>query len=101
MAFTDDGNGSQYPNYGRVLLFYLSGPMIFGVAKAIAREHSAMADCDVLIMDLSDVPMLGVTASLAVENAIKDAAEQGRQVFLVGATGNWLVVSSSVLQRCI
>ncbi|MEL7008599.1 MAG: SulP family inorganic anion transporter, partial [Cyanobacteria bacterium J06588_4] len=25
---------------GRVLLFYLSGPMIFGVAKAISREHN-------------------------------------------------------------
>jgi len=72
---------------GRVLLFYLSGPMIFGVSKAIAREHTAMADSDVLIMDLSDVPMLGVTASLAIENAIKDASEQGRQVLIVGATG--------------
>ncbi|OCQ94229.1 sodium-independent anion transporter [Nostoc sp. MBR 210] len=72
---------------GRVLLFYLSGPMIFGVSKAIAREHSAMAESDVLIMDLSDVPMLGVTASLAIENAIKDASEQGRQVLIVGATG--------------
>ncbi|MBD0263865.1 MAG: SulP family inorganic anion transporter [Tolypothrix sp. Co-bin9] len=71
---------------GRVLLFYLSGPMIFGVSKAIAREHSAMADSDVLIMDLSDVPMLGVTASLAIENAIKDASEQGRHVLVVGAT---------------
>jgi len=29
---------------GQVLLFYLSGPMIFGVAKAIAREHSAMGN---------------------------------------------------------
>jgi sulfate permease, SulP family len=73
--------------HGRVLLFYLSGPMIFGVSKAIAREHSAMADSDVLIVDLSDVPMLGVTASLAIENAIKDASEQGRHVLLVGATG--------------
>jgi SulP family sulfate permease len=72
---------------GRILLFYLSGPMIFGVSKAIAREHSAMADSDVLILDLSDVPMLGVTASLAIENAIKDASEQGRQVFIVGAGG--------------
>ncbi|KYC39684.1 Bicarbonate transporter BicA [Scytonema hofmannii PCC 7110] len=72
---------------GRVLLFYLSGPMIFGVSKAIAREHSAMADSDVLIVDLSDVPMLGVTASLAIENAIKDASEQGRQVLIVGANG--------------
>lgn len=72
----------------RVLLFYLSGPMIFGLSKAIAREHTAMADHDVLVLDLSDVPMLGVTASLAIENAIKDAVEQGRQVFIVGATGS-------------
>ncbi|MDB9343524.1 SulP family inorganic anion transporter [Nodularia spumigena CS-586/05] len=72
---------------GRVLLFYLSGPMIFGVSKAIAREHSAMVDSDVLILDLSDVPMLGVTASLAIENAIQDAYEQGRQILVVGAGG--------------
>jgi SulP family sulfate permease len=72
----------------RVLLFYLSGPMIFGVSKAIAREHTAMADHDVLVLDLSDVPMLGVTASLAIENAIKDAVEQGRHVFVVGAAGS-------------
>jgi sulfate permease, SulP family len=72
---------------GRILLFYLSGPMIFGVSKAIAREHSAMADSDVLIVDLSDVPMLGITASLAIENAIKDACEQGRHVLIVGAAG--------------
>jgi SulP family sulfate permease len=71
---------------GRVVLFYLSGPMIFGVSKAIAREHSAMADSDVLIVDLSDVPMLGITASLAIENAIKDASEQGRHVLIVGAS---------------
>lgn len=72
----------------RVLLFYLSGPMIFGLSKAIAREHTAMEDHDVLVLDLSDVPMLGVTASLAIENAIKDAVEKGRQVFIVGATGS-------------
>lgn len=72
---------------GRVLLFYLSGPMIFGVSKAIAREHAAMRDADVLIVDLSDVPMMGVTASLAIENAIKDAVDQNRQVLIVGAAG--------------
>ena len=71
--------------HGRVLLFYLSGPMIFGVAKAIAREHNAMEDADVLILDLSDVPLLGVTSSLAIENAIKDACDRRLQVFIVGA----------------
>ncbi|MEG3901593.1 SulP family inorganic anion transporter [Microcoleus sp. B4-C5] len=72
---------------GRVLLFHLSGPMIFGVAKAIAREHSAIANYDVLIVDLGEVPMLGVTSSLAIENAIKEAIEAGRQVIVLGATG--------------
>ncbi|MCU0536448.1 MAG: SulP family inorganic anion transporter [Hydrococcus sp. Prado102] len=72
---------------GRVLLFYLSGPMIFGVSKAIDREHRAMADADVLVVDLSDVPMLGVTASLAIENAIQDACDKGLKVFVVGAAG--------------
>jgi len=72
---------------GRVLLFHLSGPMIFGIAKAIAREHSAIANYDVLIVDLGEVPMLGVTSSLAIENAIKEAIEAGRQVIVLGATG--------------
>lgn len=71
---------------GRVLLFYLSGPMIFGLSKAIAREHNAMKDADALVMDLSDVPMLGVTASLAIENAIRDAHDKGLQIYIVGAS---------------
>jgi len=44
----------------------------------------------VLIVDLQDVPYLGVTAALALENAIQDAADAGRQVFLVGAKGKTL-----------
>ncbi|MFE4106621.1 bicarbonate transporter BicA [Almyronema epifaneia] len=72
---------------GRVLLFHLSGPMIFGVAKAIAREHNAMRHCDALILDLSDVPHVGVTSSLAIENAIREAIDKGRHVFVVGAAG--------------
>lgn len=72
---------------GRVLLFHLSGPMIFGVAKAISREHNAISHCDAIVLDLSDVPHMGVTSSLAIENAIKEAVDKGREVFLVGATG--------------
>jgi SulP family sulfate permease len=71
---------------GQVLLFYLSGPMIFGLSKAIAREHNAMKDAHVLVMDLSDVPLLGVTASLAIENAIRDAYDKGLQIYVVGAS---------------
>jgi len=72
---------------GRVLLFHLSGPMIFGVAKAISREHGAIGSYDVLIVDLSEVPILGVTSSLAIENAIQEAIDEGREAIVVGATG--------------
>ena len=72
---------------GSVLLFYLSGPMIFGVAKAISREHNLINNYKALVLDLSEVPILGVTSSLALENAINEAVEKGRQVFIVGATG--------------
>jgi SulP family sulfate permease len=73
---------------GQVLLFYLSGPMIFGVAKAIAREHAAMGNVGAIILDLTDVPMLGVTACLAIENVVLEALEQGRVVYIVGAAGS-------------
>ena len=72
---------------GRVLLFYLSGPMIFGVAKAISREHNLINDYQALVLDLSEVPILGVTSALALENAIEEALEKGRQVYLVGVSG--------------
>ncbi len=73
---------------GKVLLFQLAGPMIFGVAKAIAREHNAIGNCQVVVFDLSEVSHLGVTAAIALENAVKEAMEVGRQVFMVGATGS-------------
>ncbi|TAE54021.1 MAG: SulP family inorganic anion transporter [Nostocales cyanobacterium] len=72
---------------GRILLFYLSGAMIFGVSKAISREHNAIKDCDVIVFDLSDVPMMGVTVSLTLEGAVREACEKGRQVIIVGASG--------------
>jgi SulP family sulfate permease len=67
---------------GRVLLMYLSGPMIFGVSKAIAREHATIYRYESVVIDLSDVPLLDDTVSLAIENAVEDAVESKRQVFL-------------------
>jgi SulP family sulfate permease len=72
---------------GQVLLFQLYGAMIFGVAKAIGREHNAIGNCRAVIFDLSEVSHLGVTAALAVENAVEEAIEKGRQVYVVGASG--------------
>ena len=68
---------------GRVLLLYLSGPMIFGVSKAIAREHNTIEQYDCVVVDLSDVPLVDTTISLAIENAIKDAVDAQRRVIIV------------------
>jgi len=68
---------------GKVLFFYLSGPMIFSVSKAISRQHSSIADYQVMILDLSDVPMIDVTVGLALENAIKDALDANCEVLLL------------------
>ncbi|WP_025782365.1 SulP family inorganic anion transporter, partial [Candidatus Synechococcus spongiarum] len=50
---------------GRVLLFQLTGDMIFGVAKTIGREHNAIGKgkCDAVVFDLGAVSHLGVTAA--------------------------------------
>ena len=72
---------------GKILLFKLSGPMSFGAAKTISQRMGIIRKYEVLILDLSDVPLLGVTASLAIENMIKDARANNRQMFLVGAKG--------------
>lgn len=68
---------------GRVLLFYLSGPMIFGVSKAISRQHRAVGRFESMVIDLSDVSLLDVTVSLAIQNGVRDALEAGCQVYLV------------------
>jgi sulfate permease, SulP family len=71
----------------QILLFSLHGPMIFGVAKAIARQHAAVQSCKAMVLDLSEVPHLGVTTSLSIENVIQEAVEGDRDVYIVGATG--------------
>ncbi len=70
---------------GQVLLFCLGGPMSFGAGKAISQRMKIVEKYEVIILDLSDVPRVGVTASLAIENMLKDAVNKGHEAFLVGA----------------
>lgn len=67
---------------GQLLFFYLSGPMIFGVSKAIARQHAAVDQYRAMVLDLSAVPMIDVTVALALENAMRDALDADCEVFL-------------------
>jgi SulP family sulfate permease len=67
-----------------VSLLCLSGPLIFGAAKAVTRQQNALRDARSLVVDLTGVPHIGVTTSLAVEATIREAAEHGCRVYLAG-----------------
>jgi SulP family sulfate permease len=67
-----------------VAMLCLSGPLIFGAAKAVTRQQYALAGARSLVVDLTNVPHLGVTAALAVESIIHEAAQQGCRVYLAG-----------------
>jgi SulP family sulfate permease len=71
--------------HNNILLLYLRGSMIFGVSRAISRKNSEVEGCQALVIDFSDVNHLGVSASLALEEAILDMVKAHRAVFVVGA----------------
>jgi SulP family sulfate permease len=72
---------------GSVLLLYLRGTMIFGTSRVISRKNSEVEGRRALVVDLTDVVHLGVSASLALEEAMLDMILAGRCVYLVGASG--------------
>ncbi|WP_267383789.1 SulP family inorganic anion transporter [Cyanobacterium sp. uoEpiScrs1] len=69
----------------RVMLLDLSGPMSFGAAKAITQRQAILDNYDALIIDLNGVPLLGVTATLAIEKMVDEAAKKSIEIYIVGA----------------
>ncbi|MGB3308714.1 MAG: SulP family inorganic anion transporter [Nodosilinea sp.] len=72
---------------GDILLFQLGGPMSFGAAKSITRRLSYVRDYQALVLDLSEVPTIGVTAALAIESIVQDAVNRDRTVWIVTQPG--------------
>ena len=70
---------------GEVMLFRLKGPLSFGAAKGIAERMMLIKKYKVLILDITDVPRLGVTASLAIEDMMMEAKNNNRQAYVAGA----------------
>ena len=69
-----------------LMLFRLRGPMSFGAAKGISARMGLIRQYRILILDLSDVPRIGVTAALAIERMVKEAQLLGRVAMVAGAS---------------
>jgi len=69
---------------GRLMLFVLGGPINFGAAKAMHQRLSTTDRFDALVLDLSDVPLMDSSASIALEDVIVQVQDRGKSVFVVG-----------------
>jgi len=70
---------------GRIMLFHLSGPMSFSSAKTMVRRHAGIAGYQIMLLDLTEVPVIDFTTTRAIEDIIVDTINAGRDIFLVGA----------------
>ena len=74
---------------GRILLYYMEGPLSFGAAKGMVRRLAHFKEYDSLVLDLSGVPAVDFTSAMAITDMISDTlADKGRHVFLVGLRNN-------------
>lgn len=68
---------------GKIMLLHLRGTMIFGSSRAITRKNSQFGGCHTLVVDITDVKHLGVSAALALEESILEMINAGRSVYIV------------------
>ncbi len=68
---------------GKIMLLHLRGTMIFGSSRAITRKNSQFGGCHTLVVDITDVKHLGVSAALSLEESILEMVNDGRSVYIV------------------
>lgn len=71
----------------RIGLLCLRGPLTFGAAQALTRQQTSLGEIRALVVDLTAVPHVGVSASVALERLISDACQRGLPVYLTGLDG--------------
>lgn len=75
---------------GKVSLFSFGGPLSFGAAADLGHHvrEKVQPGSQVLILDFSRVPVVDVSAAMAVETITSDATAAGRELVISGATEN-------------
>ena len=70
-----------------LLLFRMKGPLSFGAAKGISERMMLIKQYRILLLDITEVSHLGITASLAIERMSNEAKRHRRTVIVTGASG--------------
>ncbi|MBX3651168.1 MAG: SulP family inorganic anion transporter [Burkholderiales bacterium] len=69
---------------GRIVLFHVEGPLSFASARDLSRLMQSSETSEALVIDLSDVPFMDTSASMALEEVIIDARSGNDAVILCG-----------------
>ncbi|HWI65573.1 MAG TPA: SulP family inorganic anion transporter [Symbiobacteriaceae bacterium] len=82
------GKMSQAPlatrREGNLVIFSLTGPLFFGMAKRFLDEVEATAPGTTLAWDLRHVTSVDATGAVILRKAYRKALEQGNQVYIIG-----------------
>ncbi len=72
-----------------VMIYDINGPMFFGAAQnALKTLLTIRKEIRVVILDMSDVPMIDMTAMVALQSIIKNLAHQGIALVICGMSAD-------------
>ena len=69
---------------GRVVLLRVSGPLSYGVSRALAGRLNQFSQFDGAIVDLKAASLVGLSTTMLIEDFIRAASNRNASVYLVG-----------------
>jgi SulP family sulfate permease len=70
----------------QLVLFHISGPMSFGAVKELTGRLTSRTQFQVMILDLTEVPLIDSSVAMAIEDVIERTRKQGKHLLLSGLT---------------
>lgn len=70
--------------HGRILLYQIDGPISYAAVQGMREKLNGNHCYQLLLFDLSQVPLIDVSTAIALESMMLEAHREGREVFLVG-----------------
>ena len=68
----------------KTLLYVLRGPVSFAAARGVRQKLVAYSDYNLLILDMTDVPLIGSSTAMVIEELIKQCQETGCDLAIAG-----------------
>ncbi|WP_086482015.1 SulP family inorganic anion transporter [Oceanospirillum sanctuarii] len=69
---------------GKTLLYVLRGPISFAAAKGVSQKLMAYQNYEHLILDMSEVPFIGSSTAMVIEELLAQSQAAGCRVSVVG-----------------